>query len=263
MNRVRTPIDGSGIMQVPVALGPAGRCVAAALLLVIAIPAQAFTWTAPFEAGAAGPPDASVALRDPYVLISLDHRRLWLISGRDTLISAPIAIGKGTTFSYRGRRYDFRTPRGERRVLAKEIDPIWTPPDWHYFERAVRQGLEPVLLEKGQIHDLEDGTSIEVRGDEVGRVNQYGNFWPFTPGAEIIFYGRIFVPPFGTRQRRIPDALGTRKLDLGDGYLIHGTHEYNRETIGSAASHGCIRMRNEDVERLYRLVPVGTRVVIR
>jgi lipoprotein-anchoring transpeptidase ErfK/SrfK len=29
------------------------------------------------------------------------------------------------------------------------------------------------------------------------------------------------------------------------------------------ASHGCIRLRNADVERLFRAVPVGTPVLIR
>lgn len=50
-------------------------------------------------------------------------------------------------------------------------------------------------------------------------------------------------------------------LDVSWGvYGIHGT-EYE-ESIGSAASHGCIRMFNEDVKELYSIVPVGTNVVI-
>ncbi len=41
---------------------------------------------------------------------------------------------------------------------------------------------------------------------------------------------------------------------------IHGTN--HEETIGSPASHGCIRMRNFDIIDLFNLVPVGTRVLI-
>ena len=41
---------------------------------------------------------------------------------------------------------------------------------------------------------------------------------------------------------------------------IHGTSE--EEKIGSPASIGCIRMRNEDVMDLYRRVDVGTEVLI-
>ena len=43
-------------------------------------------------------------------------------------------------------------------------------------------------------------------------------------------------------------------------YGIHGTNK--PESIGSNASHGCIRMNVQDAEELYRLAPNGTKVVI-
>ena len=43
-------------------------------------------------------------------------------------------------------------------------------------------------------------------------------------------------------------------------YGIHGTNK--PETIGSNASHGCIRMHVKDAEELYAIVPNGTQVVI-
>lgn len=43
-------------------------------------------------------------------------------------------------------------------------------------------------------------------------------------------------------------------------YGIHGTNK--PESIGSNASHGCIRMHVKDAEELYAIVPNGTRVVI-
>jgi hypothetical protein len=43
-------------------------------------------------------------------------------------------------------------------------------------------------------------------------------------------------------------------------YGIHGTNK--PESIGYAASHGCIRMQVQDAEELYALVPNGTKVVI-
>ncbi len=45
------------------------------------------------------------------------------------------------------------------------------------------------------------------------------------------------------------------------GYGIHGTPW--PWTIGTAASHGCIRMYNKDVIELYPLVPLGTKVTTR
>jgi hypothetical protein len=194
------------------------------------------------------------------VLVSTEERSLWLMRDTLVLMRAPVAVGMQEGFVYKGKRYDFTTPVGRRRVLEKDNAPTWVPPDWHYFEIAVERGLEPVQLRNGQKVALEDGSTLEVRGREVGRVNQFGNFYAFEPGNEIIFDGKVFIPPFGTRQRRIPDVLGTHKLGMGDGYLIHGT---NQETsIGDAVSHGCIRMYNEDVEQLFAMVPVGTPVYI-
>ena len=50
-------------------------------------------------------------------------------------------------------------------------------------------------------------------------------------------------------------------MGIANGVGIHGTlAEYS---IGSRASHGCIRMRVADVVDLFRRVPVGTPVLIR
>lgn len=42
---------------------------------------------------------------------------------------------------------------------------------------------------------------------------------------------------------------------------FHGTNQ--EELIGLAVSHGCLRMRNQDVEALYEQVKLGTPVVVR
>lgn len=62
---------------------------------------------------------------------------------------------------------------------------------------------------------------------------------------------------------RAGDIFGTRFLALNvpwGGYGIHGTNQ--PWSIGGYASHGCIRMRNKDIEELYEWVPVGTPVRI-
>jgi lipoprotein-anchoring transpeptidase ErfK/SrfK len=55
------------------------------------------------------------------------------------------------------------------------------------------------------------------------------------------------------------NPLGTRWMGLSaKGYGIHGTNEPH--SIGRAASHGCIRMRQRDLEELFELVHVGVTV---
>jgi lipoprotein-anchoring transpeptidase ErfK/SrfK len=57
------------------------------------------------------------------------------------------------------------------------------------------------------------------------------------------------------------NPLGTRAMSLNaSGILIHGT--YASYSIGTYASHGCIRMLLSDVEALYPQVPEGTPVLI-
>jgi lipoprotein-anchoring transpeptidase ErfK/SrfK len=57
------------------------------------------------------------------------------------------------------------------------------------------------------------------------------------------------------------NPLGTRAMSLNaSGILIHGT--YASYSIGSYASHGCIRMLLSDAEALYPQVPMGTPVLI-
>jgi lipoprotein-anchoring transpeptidase ErfK/SrfK len=56
--------------------------------------------------------------------------------------------------------------------------------------------------------------------------------------------------------------VGTRWIGLNlKGYGIHGTNA--PESIGQAASHGCIRLKNRDVELLYAMLHVGDVVDIR
>ncbi|MGH7467587.1 MAG: L,D-transpeptidase [Longimicrobiales bacterium] len=203
---------------------------------------------------------AALADRRLRLAVSTAGRVLWLMRDSTVLFVAPVAVGMHERFTWEGVTYNFTTPHSQRRVLSKGERPIWVPPDWHYFERAAADGLRAVQLKKGQIFKLADGTRIEMRGDVVGRVNQLGNFWPFTPGSEIILEGKIFIPPVGSEQRQVREVLGTHKLEIGDGYLIHGTNE--ETSIGEAVSHGCVRMYNEDVAQLYVVVPVGTPVYI-
>lgn len=92
-----------------------------------------------------------------------------------------------------------------------------------------------------------------------------------TPEAEFVVETRMVNPdwypqpglkiPFGDPR----NILGTRWLGFRNtpeltGFGIHGTGD--PASIGRAQSSGCVRMRAEDVERLFDWTPVGTRVRI-
>ena len=56
------------------------------------------------------------------------------------------------------------------------------------------------------------------------------------------------------------NPLKSRWLGVYDGVGVHGTAD--NASIGTNASHGCIRMRIPDVEELYPEVPVGAPIYI-
>jgi lipoprotein-anchoring transpeptidase ErfK/SrfK len=88
-----------------------------------------------------------------------------------------------------------------------------------------------------------------------------------TPTGEFKITDRIPQPtwwrsdgqpiPYGHKD----NLLGTHWLALDvRGYGIHGTWE--PDTIGKSESAGCVRLRNEDIEELFTLLPVGVKVTI-
>lgn len=242
-------------------MNPSIPTVVGALALLVAgavCPASAQQAEAPSRA--AGVREAAARAPGRRIVVSVADRRLWWMSGRDTLFAAPIAVGTGETLRHRGRAWRFATPRGVRRVLRKEANPVWTPPDWHYVELARDSGWSLVRLDPGPGVMLADSTRLVVRGDRVGRLLRDGTFDPVPADEEVIFGLTLYMPPIGTANRRIAGELGPYKLELGDGYMLHGTP--HQDSIGQAATHGCIRLSDEAITYLYRNVPVGTSVYI-
>jgi lipoprotein-anchoring transpeptidase ErfK/SrfK len=200
----------------------------------------------------------------PYLVVSIADHRLWYKLGDSTLFTTQVATGSGKVLEKAGgnSHWRFETPRGRLLVQTKEQDPEWVPPDWHYVETAQKRGLGIVRLNRDQNIPLPDGTTIAVQGNDVVRKSPDGRMMPIeaTEGREIVANGNVIIPPFGTRQRKYKGVLGTFRLNLGDGYALHGTDK--PESIGRSVSHGCVRLRNEDIETLYNIVPVGTPVYI-
>ena len=203
------------------------------------------------------PPD------QPYLVVSIAENRLWYKLGDSVLFTTRVATGTGKTLKKPGgKEYKFETPRGRLVVERKEVEPPWVPPDWHYIEMAKKKKMHVVKLVKGKDLVARDGSSIAVVGNDVVRKLATGEAIPFAvrEGHEIIVDGRMVVPPLGTNQRKYSGVLGSFRLYMGDGYGIHGTD--TPTSIGTSASHGCVRVRNEDIETLYQIVKIGTPVFI-
>ncbi len=205
----------------------------------------------------------AAAANQPYIVVSMADHRLWYKQGKEVLYEAPVATGSGKELvGGSAGQWRFETPRGRLTVKAKDEDPAWVPPDWHYVEQAHKKGLGIVHLAPGQAISTGDGVITTQNGEVVKRYSNGStvSLGGGVEGKEIVANGNIVVPPFGTTARRYMGVLGTRRLELGDGYGIHGTD--HPESIGQSVSHGCVRMRNEDIEKLYPLVQVGTPVYI-
>jgi lipoprotein-anchoring transpeptidase ErfK/SrfK len=72
----------------------------------------------------------------------------------------------------------------------------------------------------------------------------------------VWFKADAIIPPESPK-----NVLGSRWMGFDiEGYGIHGTVDPDK--IGQQVTAGCVRMRNEDVEELYRIIPLGTEVTI-
>lgn len=193
------------------------------------------------------------------IVVSLQDRHLWTIVGDDTVLSAPAAVASGRELAFGHQEWTFDTPRGVRHVLDKEADPIWQPPEWLYAETAKEYGLKLAHLYAGHPVKLDDGRILTIKDNAAGII-QDGEFAELPTDEHIVFDNTLFVPPLGTKNRRVEGELGKYRLNLGDGYLLHGTPY--KDSIGLATTHGCVRLRDDDIQWLYDHVPVGTRVYI-
>ncbi|NLK52343.1 MAG: L,D-transpeptidase family protein [Syntrophomonadaceae bacterium] len=160
-------------------------------------------------------------------------------------------------------------------IYQGEVDGVYTPA----VEVAVREfqqrnGLDvdgivgPNTYQalfpgyKGSWGPLQLTVDVDNRTLQVRRENKVIKTYPVavgkpetpTPLGDWSIVEKTVNPggPFGARWMRLSVPWG--------GYGIHGTN--NPNSIGKAASHGCVRMFNEDVIELYDMVTIGTPVKI-
>jgi lipoprotein-anchoring transpeptidase ErfK/SrfK len=114
-----------------------------------------------------------------------------------------------------------------------------------------------VSLEDRKLALVEDGQLKKVYSVAVGKLSTPSPTGTFTIERRVAnptyhHDGKTVLP--GPR-----NPVGTRWMGLSiHGYGIHGTNEPN--SIGKAASHGCIRMAKPDLEEFYAMVAEGDTV---
>ncbi|MFA6093358.1 MAG: L,D-transpeptidase [Elusimicrobiota bacterium] len=166
-----------------------------------------------------------------------------------------------------------------QKVVAAEVQTLRTK-----VGSRLHGALHVVVDAKANVLYLKKGLKLLWQADcSVGRGGvlkdkRTGRRWEFvTPRGEFRVRGKrenpvwhkpdwAFVesgqpvPPPEDPLRQAQGELGAYVLDLGDGYLIHGTKD--EAGLGRPVSHGCVRLGVEDLAKLYQEVPVGTKVYI-
>jgi len=107
---------------------------------------------------------------------------------------------------------------------------------------------------------LENGKVVRIYRVAVGKAATP------SPTGSFKIVNRVTNPAYYHKGRVIPtgegNPVGSRWIGLSaKGYGIHGTNQPN--SIGKAASTGCIRMSRRDLEELFERVSVGDTVEIR
>jgi len=107
---------------------------------------------------------------------------------------------------------------------------------------------------------LEDGKVLKTYSIAVG-----ARHTP-SPDGDFVIVNHAKDPTYRHGDKEIApgndNPLGSRWMGLSlKGYGIHGTNV--QSSVGKAVSHGCFRMRKQDVEELYTMVQVGDTVTVR
>jgi lipoprotein-anchoring transpeptidase ErfK/SrfK len=189
---------------------------------------------------------------------------------------ASIGIGDDGGLVFRRARAgaELALPRAERRLSTALVDGS-------SIVRLPMRGVRPAQTEQTMLPtivvnvdtnrlDLYDGFQVvkswDVATAKPGWVTPVGEWvlyqkrenptW-YNPALDSWGAGLPAVVPGGPG-----NPMGTRALYITAPGLIriHGTT--SPDSIGRYASHGCIRMHNAEVEELYELVPVGSKVII-
>lgn len=126
-------------------------------------------------------------------------------------------------------------------------------------DKAAAQSARKIIVSipDRKLAVMESGKVIKIFQTAVGAPKSP------SPSGSFKIVQRLSEPTWYSKGKIVPPGkscpIGTRWIGLSvKGYGIHGTN--NPASIGHNASHGCIRLRNRDVEELFVMVSVGDEV---
>jgi hypothetical protein len=142
--------------------------------------------------------------------------------------------------------------------------------DWSAVPVRIKLGTPPDALENGVYVSKGNHTvTLFKDGEMVAQYPCAAGRGGCTPEGTFTVNMKLVDPVWYWKGQAIPpgpdNGLGSRFIGITSdeypkGYGLHGTNE--PASIGRDASHGCVRMHNEDVEKLYDLVEYGDTVVV-
>ena len=155
------------------------------------------------------------------------------------------------------------TNRAERLILAVFILALAIPALAQTVAKPASSGRSSrvvlVSIPDRKLAVIEGGNIIATFSVAVGAAVSP------SPTGEFQIVSRVSHPTYYRPGTVIPSGkdnpVGTRWVGLSQkGYGIHGTNA--PRSVGRAASHGCIRLRNRDMERLFTMLRIGDVVEI-
>jgi lipoprotein-anchoring transpeptidase ErfK/SrfK len=174
----------------------------------------------------------------------------WLVPALATLIT-PSALAQNPVDLAQGVESQVSAQRADTNLGHPAMDAAPTP------IRAKRQVIVSVPDRKLVV--MQNGAVLRVFEVAVGAdvsPSPSGTFEIVRRLTEPTYYHAGVVIPAGDDNPLGPRWIGLNKK----GYGIHGTNA--PRSIGKAASHGCIRMRNRDIVQFFAMVSVGDTVEI-
>lgn len=183
-----------------------------------------------------------------------------VLDGKWQALSAPKWLLKPVKVQNRTKPKQFE--RQEKSIRVAVIDKQ----DFHLTLYSVIDGKKSKLLR----------TPVALGYDRCLSEAKGGKCY-YTPEGEFDIEFKLFdpdgikwcVPPkmeaefkdkLARGERCWRGIMGRHALHFGNSLFLHGTS--NPNSIGSKSTHGCVRLRNADIETVYKLMVKGDKVIV-